>query len=186
MTSARVHTGLAAMALLLGVLAAVNDAPVPDETPPASITALELARWIRAGKPGLHVIDVRDTRAYETFAIPGAERVALGRVGARRWESDETVVAYGDDEDTAVHAAVALRRAGVRSALVLRGGIDEWARTIASPTLPAHPSPEAAAASREIAELSRWFGGVPRVGDAGPSGSDSLRASLARIRRRGC
>ena len=186
MTSARLHSGLAIAALALGALAAVSGTAMPNAVSPSSISALELARWIRNDKAGLRVIDVRDSQAFETFAIPSAERVSLGRVEGKDWQAGETVVVYGDDEAVATQAAVALRRAGVRNALVLHGGVVEWARTIASPVLPSNPSPEEAAASREIAEMSRWFGGVPRVGDAHSTGADSLRASLARIRRRGC
>ena len=186
MTSARLHTGLAIAALTLGALAAVSGAATPDATPPSTITALELARWIRGDKPGLRVIDVRDSQAFASFAIPGAEHVSLGRVARTGWKPGEIVIVYGEDESSATHAAVALRRAGVRDAFVLRGGVGEWARTIASPVLPPNPAPDEAAIAREIAEMSRWFGGVPRVGDAGATGADSLRASLARIQRRGC
>ena len=186
MSSARLHTGLAIAALTLGALAAVSGTATPDATPPSAITALELARWIRGDKAGLRVIDVRDSQSFETFAVPGAERVSLRRVAQTEWKPGDVVVVYGDDESSATHAAVALRRSGVRDAFVLSGGIGAWARTIASPVLPPNPSPKEAAVAREIAEMSRWFGGVPRVGDAGATGTDSLRASLARIQRRGC
>jgi rhodanese-related sulfurtransferase len=184
--SARLHLGLAITALTLGALAAASGTATPDATAPSSVSALELARWIRHDKTGLRVIDVRDTGAFESFAITGAEHVSLQTVGRKEWPAEQTVVVYGEDEDAAAKAAGVLRSVGVRNALVLRGGVAEWARTIAAPVLPPNPSPDQAAASRELAELSRWFGGVPRVGEASTSGADSLRASLARIQRRGC
>ena len=186
MTRARLHSGLAIAALTLGALAAVSGAPTPEATFPPSVTALELARWIRSDKPGLRVIDVRDTAAFEAFAIPGAEHVSLGRLAEMAWQSGQTVVLYGQDDAAVAEAARALTHAEVSNVLVLRGGAEEWARTIVSPVLPPNPSPDEAAASREIAEMSRWFGGVPRIGEASSSGADSLRASLARIQRRGC
>jgi rhodanese-related sulfurtransferase len=185
-TRAGLHTGLSIAALTLGALAAVSGAPTPEATFPPSVAVLELARWIRNDKLGLRVIDVRDTAAFEAFAIPGAEHVSLGRVGGMDAQPGQTVVLYGEDDAAVVEAARALSGAGGSNVLVLRGGAEEWARTIVSPVLPPNPSPDQAAASREIAEMSRWFGGVPRIGDASSSGRDSLRASLARIQRRGC
>ena len=186
MTSARLHVRLAIAALTLGALAAASGTAAPDATAPSSVTALELARWIRYDKADLRVVDVRNTAAFESFAIPGAEHAALGSLGRKGWPAGQTIVVYGEDETAGVEAAGVLRHAGVRHALVLRGGIAEWGRTIVAPVLPPNQSPDEAATSREIAELSRWFGGVPRVGEAGSTGRDSLRASLARIQRRGC
>ena len=186
MTRARLHTGLAIAAVTLGALAAASGASTPEATFPPSVTALELAHWIRNDKPGLRVIDVRDTAAFEAFAIPGAEHVSLGRVQRISAQLGQTVVLYGENDASVAEAARALPRADVSNVLVLRGGVDEWARTIMAPVLPPNPSPDQAAASREIAEMSRWFGGVPRIGEVTSTGVDSLRASLARIQRRGC
>ena len=186
MTPARLHTGLAIAALILGALAAASGTARPEPNAAPSVTALELARWIRNDKVGLRVFDVRDTAAFETFAIPGAEHLSVERVERMEWPAGQTVVLYAEDEATVAEAARMVRRASESNVLILRGGVAEWVRTIASPMLPRKPSPDQAAASREIAEMSRWFGGVPRVGEASVSGTDSLRTSLARIRRRGC
>jgi rhodanese-related sulfurtransferase len=185
MTAARErsHLVLAALALVLGVLAAVSDAGKPDAQSPSEVAALDLARWIRYEKPGLRVIDVRDAAAFEAFAIPGAEQRTVDELAREPWAPEATVVIYADDEASAARARAVLRSRGVTSALVLRGGVSAWARTISAPVLPARPSPEEAVASRELAEMSRWFGGVPRVGEPG---ADSARASIARIGRRGC
>lgn len=181
-----VHRVLAGAGLALGAFAAMSGSATSAATSPPAVAPLELARWIRDAKPGLRIIDVRDAQAFEAFAIPGAERRALGELSREPWEAEVIAVVYADDEAAATQARATLRSAGVRNALVLRGGIAAWIHTIVSPVLPANPSPEAAAASRQIAEMSRWFGGVPRVGGPGSADADSLRASIAHIRRRGC
>ena len=191
MTAARLriaHVGLAAAAVALATLAAVSGTAAPGAVSAreGSVSALEVARWIRDAKPELRVIDLRDSASFDTFRIPGSERMDLGLVAHARWQPGSTVVVYGDSATSTEQARLILRAAGVRDAHVLRGGISEWVRTIAAPVLPSNPSPEQAAEWAEIAEVSRWFGGVPRVGQPTSTNADSLRAALGRIRRRGC
>ena len=191
MTAARgrsIHLVLAGTALVLAALAAASGDVSSREarSTPDEVTALELARWIRDARPGLRVVDLRDAEAFEAFSIPGADRMSAADLVRAQWEPNATVVVYADSALAAQRAHVTLRTAGVRNAWVLKGGVGAWVNTIASPVLPANPAPDEAAASREIAEMSRWFGGVPRVGEPRATTSDSLRAALGRIRRRGC
>lgn len=183
-----IHLVLAGTALVLGVLAAASGdvSSRAAGSNPEEVTALELARWIRDARPGLRVVDLRDAESFEAFSIPGAARMSSDDLMHERWEPNATVVVYADSALAAQRAHEMLRTAGVRNAWVLKGGVGEWVNTIASPVLPANPTPDQAAASREIAEMSRWFGGVPRVGEPRATTSDSLRAALGRIRRRGC
>jgi rhodanese-related sulfurtransferase len=182
------HAALAGTALVLGAMAAASSAVSSRSagSHPDEVTALELARWIRDARPALRVVDLRDAESFEAFRIPGADRMSPEDLVRARWEPNATVVVYADNALAAQRAQQALRIAGVRNAWVLKGGVGEWVNTIASPMLPANPTPVEAAASREIAEMSRWFGGVPRVGEARVTTGDSLRAALGRIRRRGC
>ncbi len=184
----RIHRALAVTAVVLAGLAAVSGDASPDAAARdrAEVTALELARWIRAGRSNLHVIDLRDAEAFESFAIPGARRMSASELTGVSWEGDANVVVYDDSGPPARAAWDVLRASGVESAYVLRGGVTEWVRTIAAPVLPANPSPEDAHLSREIAEMSRWFGGVPRVGEVESRPRDGVREALGRIRRRGC
>lgn len=179
---------LAGTALVLGALAAASGGVSSREarSTPDEVTALELAHWIRDARPGLRVVDLRDAESFEAFSIPGADRMSSDDLVRARWAPNATVVVYADGALAAQRAHAMLRAAGVRDAWVLKGGVGEWVNTIASPVLPANPTPEEAAASREIAEMSRWFGGVPRAGEPRATTSDSLRAALGRIKRRGC
>jgi hypothetical protein len=110
--------------------------------------------------------------------------MTLADVARERWEPG-SVVFYGETETVAARAQKMVPAAASESTFVLRDGVNGWIRTIASPVLPSNPSAEQARAWQEVSELSRWFGGVPRVGDA-RAGPDSLGAAMARIRRRGC
>jgi rhodanese-related sulfurtransferase len=126
------------------------------------VSAIQLAAWIRARRPGLRIVDVRSAAEFAAFHIPGAEHVTLERLVATRFADDDTVVLYSE---TGVHggqAWVFLRALGHRRAYFLRDGLHEWLDDVMSPTLAAGATPEARAAFAQLAELSRWFGGTPR------------------------
>ena len=182
MTIARpaLHRALALVALALATLAAVTGQGAPARR----VDALELATWIRSGKP-VRVIGLKgEGSADELLLIPGADIRTLAEVAREHWEPGIAVVFYGEGEALASRAQTMVPAAN-ESTYVLRDGVSGWVRTIAAPVLPSNPTPEQAEAWQEIAELSRWFGGVPRVGVASDS-ADSLAAAVARIRRRGC
>src|SRR5262249_48562481 len=123
------------------------------------VSALELAAWIRARRPGLRVIDVRTADEFRAMHIPGAEQVDLERLAHRRFAPDDPIVLYSEFGVHGGQAWVFLRALGHRRVFFLRGGLHEWLDDVMSPTLPAGASPEAEAAFAQVAELSRFFGG---------------------------
>lgn len=76
------------------------------------------------------VLDVRLKYPYEhsTILLPGAVRVAPGALDTTRIPRDRDLVLYDSDPDEITSSSVAaeLIRQGYR-ALVLKGGIAEWA-----------------------------------------------------------
>jgi rhodanese-related sulfurtransferase len=195
---------LAGVAVVLAVLAAAAG----SSRPPASgvtgaatlareieheddhVTAPELAEWIRARKPGLRVLDVRSDSEYSAYHIPSAERMPLPALTTLRPVAGETLVLYSEGGTHAAQGWVLLRAAGHEHVYFLKGGLLDWMEDVIGPVLP-----ESTTASDTVtahrAALSRYFGGVPRVG-AVPSPSQpaaaamSAASSVARIRRRGC
>jgi rhodanese-related sulfurtransferase len=147
------------------------------------VSAIELARWIRARRSGLRVIDVRADSEFRIFHLPGAEHVPLEALAQTRFGSDETIVLYSEVGIHGAQAWVFLRALGHRRVFFLRGGLHEWLDDVMSPTIAADAPREALAAFAEIAELSRWFGGTPRwIDRPAPASEDGAR----RARGRGC
>jgi rhodanese-related sulfurtransferase len=196
----RTHRWLAVLAAALGALALAAGEPYPARRGPATprdasvVTALDVARWIRAGQPGLRLVDVRDDSLFNAYHIPGAERIALDEVSRHAWARDENVVVYAEDDGKAARAATTLQSHGVAHAHVLRGGLLSWVDAIVEPRLaplPASATPTEQAARREQLELSRYFGGTPVVSPpAIPAAPVPLlkseAAAVARVLRRGC
>ena len=201
----RTHRWLAVTGTTLGVLAFAAGDPYPAREGPGtgrdvtSVTAIAVARWIREGRPDVHVVDIRADSLFDVHHIPGAERIALDQLAARAWQSNESVVVYATNDADATRAVVLLTKRGVANAYVLRGGLLSWIAEILEPRLaplPASATSDAQAARREQLELSRFFGGTPFVSpDAVPpagrplpaaAGLQSEAAAVARIIRRGC
>ena len=212
---------LGAAALTLGALAIVAGSPRVQGNARADVaglartvereddhvTALELAEWIRAKRPNLRVVDVRDSSAFEAYHIPRAERIALGDLVSTPFKKDETIVLYSDGGAHSAQGWVFLRALGHDRVYFLRGGLYEWLDDVMNPAIASTASDGSLVDFAKVAELSRYFGGAPRS-EAQPGGAlDSAshsdaerqtgqaarepdharsRAAIARLRGRGC
>ncbi|MEP6617683.1 MAG: rhodanese-like domain-containing protein [bacterium] len=156
------------------------------------VTALELAQWLRDHKSGLRVLDVRSDSEFADFHIPGAEHVALSRLASLKPAGGETIVLYSEGGAHAAQGWVLLRALGFREVYFLRGGLLDWMDDIENPVRAANRTADSAWAHQ--AELSRYFGGVPRVGavpglpsaSVGAETAPAATSAVARAKRRGC
>jgi len=176
---------LAAGALFLGALAPLAGSPFRassalDPHGAARVGAVEVAGWLRERRP-IHIIDVRDSLRFEEFHLPRAVRLDDDELAALRLTQADTVVLYGDEPVVArAYRALVARPARV---LYMIDGVGEWLSDIMNPVIAPDASAEDRVAFAPIAELSRYFGGMPREGVPDSSGTRTL---LERTRRRGC
>jgi rhodanese-related sulfurtransferase len=150
------------------------------------ISALQLAQWIRARKPGLRVIDVRTPAQFAQFAIPTAENLPLDTLLRTPFAAHEVLVLYSEEGAHAGQAWALLRAMGVNNAWFIAGGLADWRDEVLEPVLAPDAEPEAARAFEETAELSRYFGGQPRIGERDPVARPRGASPVAHVRRRGC
>ena len=198
MSGSMTHRALAAVAVLLALSAAFvgssrhSSGPNIDiaslaqqiEHEDDHVTALELAQWIKDRKPGLRVLDIRPDSEFEAYHIPSAERVPLNEIARLTPKGDETLVLYSEGGAHAAQGWVLLRSIGFTKVYFLRGGLLDWMDDVMSPTLPEQTGKASVDSARDNhAALSRYFGGVPRVGAVPLPSSVS---PIVRIRRRGC
>ncbi len=142
------------------------------------VSATTLAGWIRARKPGLRVIDVRTQEQFRQFAIPGAEHMPLDVLLRTPFAPDEVLVLYSEGGAHAGQAWTLLRAIGVHNAWFIAGGLADWQDEVLAPVLARGATPQQALAFEAQAELSRYFGGTPALGE---------RTTAAMpMRRRGC
>jgi rhodanese-related sulfurtransferase len=207
----RLLAGVAAV-LAIGALAAGDPGARVDvdalartvEAEEDHVDALELAEWIRDRRPNLRVVDVRSAADFSAFHIPTAQHLPLTAVVRAGFRPDETVVIYSEGGTHAAQAWFLLRAAGVEKVYFLRGGLYEWMTEVMSPILPSDATPSQRAGFARAAEISRYFGGMPRIGAASSSATidgdpaaelpardadeddGGAAAEVVRVRRRGC
>ena len=182
---------LAAAAAVAAIAAGVaGDPPSRD----LDISAVRVAEWLR-DRHDVRIYDVRARSAYDAFALPAAEHLTLSALPDLSVAPTDTVIVYGERDDVnALRAQEQLLERGVAASYVLRGGAEEWAADVLNPTLPLDATLEQETEFERVAELSRYFGGVPRRAaptDAPPDANAATPAGgaarqLDAVIRRGC
>jgi rhodanese-related sulfurtransferase len=132
------------------------------------VTAIELAEWIRERRPGLRVVDIRSSAEFDALHIPTAERIALSELSKTPFRRDETIVLYSEGGAHAGQGWVFLRALGYTKVYFLRGGLLEWMDEVMNPTMDIRASDSVRKAFARVSDLSRYFGGIPRVGNTTP------------------
>jgi rhodanese-related sulfurtransferase len=165
------------------------------------VSAPELAGRIMRGDRELSLFDMRPQAAFEQFHIPTARRATLEDLAEVALPPQTNVVLYGDARAALFDALRVLRGRNHRDVHVLREGIVEWIGRVQEPRLAVDATPAERAEFERAAELSRFFGGVPRAGvlrQEVPQGywTGTVRSeelliaaavqSVGAIRRRGC
>jgi uncharacterized protein len=152
------------------------------------VDALALAEWIKDGKEGLRIVDVREGLDSSTYVIPGAAQISLDSIVSIVVAPSQHLVLYSDGGAHAAQAWALLRARGLRNVHVLKDGMAAWEDEVMRP---APPSPlngiiadTAALRFTRARALSLWFGGQPRL-QASPSGAgEPARITPTRARRR--
>src|SRR5262249_16770260 len=143
------------------------------------------------------VIDVRSARDHAEYNIPSSEQLALVELTRMPLKPAETVVLYSEGGTHAAQGWFLLRARGIEHVYFLRGGLYEWLTQVVDLTLPADGRAEEGKTVTEVAELSRYFGGQPRVSSqnrseleaavlAASNSSSATADVIRRVKRRGC
>jgi rhodanese-related sulfurtransferase len=142
------------------------------------IAPLDLAEWIRDRKPGLRVLDIRESAEFDAEHVPTAESIALEALVTTSFLPGETIVVYSPEGGHAAQAWVLLRALGYEHVYSLRGGWAAWSREVLHPTVADDATGEERAAFARASALGRYFGGAPREG--------VRRETPVKARHRGC
>jgi len=187
---------LAILAILLGILAPLLGSGAPPGDPGVAELARELAagdpfldpvhlgEWIRDGR-SITLVDLRAPESFRELSVPTASNLSFQ--GLRELPEGDSIplVLMDGGDGTAVRAWLFLRRLGRSDVLVLDGGILGWVQNVLNPVLPNETSEERSR-FREVSSVSRFFGGLPRVGDPLPESGDSAEDAIHLLTRRGC
>lgn len=179
------RAGLRAV-LACAAVALAGAALLAGEAPDArGVEPLDLAQRIRDREPGLRVLDTRGAAADPSLAVPAARFVDPAAPAAWPLDSATAVVVYGIDDAASRAARDAARSAGRTDARHLEGGLAGWVDEVLAPVLPVPATARDSSANAQIAGLSRYFGGMPRVAAPGEETVDAADR-VRRAARRGC
>lgn len=169
---------LIAVALVSAALFAGDFPHLDEAVEERQIDVLSVAQSLR-DRDQLILVDLRDREAFDRFALPGAVRLD-DALASRPWPRNAMVVVYGYEGGRLSRQL--LQYPSVR---FLDHGVAQWLSTILSPAVYRHASASELEAFEEVAQISRYFGGVPRKSDT-PITSFDVAASLENLERRGC
>lgn len=131
MGAPRVRRALAIIAAFGGALALVAGDPYSVDIPRLAkavaheddhVTTDELAKWIRDGKRGLRLIDVRTPAEFAKGHVARAENVPIESIASVVFNPTDTVVLLSDGGAHAAQAWVFLQLRGYRNVFFLRDG----------------------------------------------------------------
>ena len=105
------------------------------------ISTDQLADQLINKDPSLLLVDVRDPEAFNRFALPKAVNIPLKNLLTENAQTQlecgkYTIVFYSNDDIYADQAWVLQREKGCQQIHVLKGGLNEWTKTIIQPEEP--------------------------------------------------
>ena len=166
-----IHTFLAVLAISAGALAAMIGSTQPPLAA-AEISATQRASWLHQRKPGVRLLDLRSPEAFQLDHLPGASQAASMPAAG------DLLITYAEQQldPTQIQA---LRQQFGPQLRYLHGGAEAWATDVLFPVLRKDASAAQRRAFKPRAQLSRYFGGSPRLLEPGTSPNRSRS-------RRGC
>ena len=108
-----------------------------------------IAKRLIERDPSLFVIDIRMIDEYEEYNIPGSFNIPLEEIMGEDWQAyiDQEgmdIVFYSNSDVFADQAWTLATQKGYRNLYVMKGGLNEWFRTIIQPVAPDETAPSEA------------------------------------------
>ena len=156
---------------------------------------------------------VKGATDYDALHVPRADPMTLDELARAPLPRDASIVLYSEGGVHSAQAWVLLRLRGYRDVRFLREGIYEWLARVLEPRLATDATAAERADFARAEQQSRFFGGQPRSGvprsevptgywtnasaepaarsgtaasGSGSSAAEAIRATVGRVRRRGC
>ena len=130
------------------------------------VTPQELAAWIVEGRADYRLVDLRSSKEFAEYSIPGAQNVSLTNLTQPPFDRSEKVLLYSQDGTHASQAWLLLRAQGYEGVYTVLGGLDGWKDEVLFPVLPVDAGPRDRAQFERAAALAQFFGGQPRADGA--------------------
>ena len=117
--------------------------------------------------PGLFLVDVRTPDQFEEYALPGSVNIPLEELLNAAWvdyldQDAMDIVFYSNGDIYADQAWAFSVQKGYKNLYIMKGGVNEWFRTIMQPTYPLETASTVEFAKYSFRKgASLYFGGTP-------------------------
>jgi len=127
------------------------------------ISVMELADWLIKGKEDFVLVDLRDEKSYNEYAIPNSVNIEIENLLDSDLMRNEKIILYGDDDITSAQAWFILKSVNYKSVYILKGGMNAWKNEILYPKLADNATPEEKSEFEKVKQISLHFGGMPQI-----------------------
>lgn len=127
------------------------------------ISVMELADWLIKGNEDFVLVDLRDEKSYNEYAIPNSVNIEIENLLESDLMRNEKIILYGDDDITSAQAWFILKSANYKSVYILKGGMNAWKNEILYPKLADNATPEEKSEFEKVKQVSLYFGGSPQI-----------------------
>lgn len=108
-----------------------------------------IASRIIKGDPALLLVDVRDEKSFNDFALKGAVNIPLDKITSEEFKSvlhqnGFDYVFYSNGDIQAENAWLICSRMGLKNLYIMKGGLNHWVETIFNPAEPPQSAPSEA------------------------------------------
>jgi rhodanese-related sulfurtransferase len=150
------------------------------------ITTDELAQKLIYRDPSFILIDVRDEKSYADYSLPNAINIPLEKLldeDSRAYlnQIQFDVVLFSDDHFYADQAWILCNRLGFKNIRVLKGGVNNWFKTIINPEKPGPTMPAEAFELYSTRKAESMYFGVVYPEQANIAGSDTKIEAPKRV-----
>ncbi len=135
------------------------------------VKAEDLADSIIRGDDDILLIDVRASKAYATYFIPGALNMEINSDDFADLPRNENIVIYSDNGEATAKAWFILKARGYKSVRSIDGGLKSWMDNVLYPAKPTDTRKAAQEAFAKRAAVAKHFGGEAQ----GDDGSKTIR-----------
>lgn len=127
------------------------------------ISVMELADWLIKGKEDFVLVDLRDEKSYNEYAIPNSVNIEIETLLESDLMRNEKIILYGDDDIISAQAWFILKSANYKSVYILKGGMNAWKNEILYPKLADNATQEEKSEFEKVKQISLHFGGMPQI-----------------------
>ncbi len=155
-------------------------------SPERYITTDQVAHKLINRDPSFILIDVRDEKSYANYSLPNAINIPLKKLleeDSRSYlnQNQFDVILFSNDHFYADQAWILCNRLGFKNIRVLKGGINNWFKTIINPLKPSENMPAEAFDLYTTRKAASMYFGVVYPEQANVAGSETKIEAPKRV-----